>query len=146
LSQASNSSAVRNERTFNFSPPEIFAAFEHPERLARWWGPKGFTNTFQQFEFKVGGRWVSVMHGPTGANFQNESVFQEIQPDSRLVIEHTIAPWYRLTVTLTPGGDRTHLVWNQEFESPELAARMRPICEPANEQNLDRLQSLLENG
>jgi hypothetical protein len=46
-------------------------------------------------------------------------------------------------VTLTPRGDKTHLAWVQEYESPEVAARLRPICEPANEQNLDRLQALL---
>ena len=40
-------------------------------------------------------------------------------------------------------GDETYLAWVQEFESPEVAARMRAICEPANEQNLDRIESLL---
>jgi hypothetical protein len=50
---------------------------------------------------------------------------------------------FTLTVTLAARGDRTHLTWVQEFESPETAARLRPVCEPANEQNLDRLRSLL---
>jgi uncharacterized protein YndB with AHSA1/START domain len=42
----------------------VFAAFEQPDQLARWWGPKDFTKTFGQFEFKPGGRWVFVMRGP----------------------------------------------------------------------------------
>jgi hypothetical protein len=46
-------------------------------------------------------------------------------------------------VTLTPRGGQTHLAWVQEFESAEMAARMRPLSEPANEQNLDRLDALL---
>jgi hypothetical protein len=46
-------------------------------------------------------------------------------------------------VTLTDRGDQTRLGWVQEFESREAAAKMRRISEPANEQNLDRLQSLL---
>lgn len=46
---------------------------------------------------------------------------------------------------MTARGDKTHLVWVQEFESPEVAAKMRPISDTANEQNLDRLQSLLAN-
>ena len=121
----------------------VFAAFEQPDRLAHWWGPNGFTNTFEHFEFKPGGRWVFVMHGPNGANYANESVFREIQPDTRIVIEHVVKPWYRLTVTLTPRGEATHMAWVQEFESPEVAAKMRPLSETANEQNLDRLQSLL---
>ncbi len=46
-------------------------------------------------------------------------------------------------VTLTARGDKTHLAWAQEFESPEVAAKMRRFGDTANEQNLDRLQSLL---
>ena len=134
---------VRNERVLSASPRQIFAAFERPDCLARWWGPDGFTNTFEQFEFKPGGRWVFVMHGPTGANYPNDNVFREIQPDTRIVIEHVVNPRYRLTVTLMARGAQTHLAWEQEFESPEAAARMRPLCEPANEQNLDRLASAL---
>ena len=132
-------------RVIAASPRRIFAAFEQQAQLAQWWGPNGFTNTFEQFEFKPGGRWLFVMHGPDGAHYPNESVFREIQPDTRLVIEHVVAPWFRLTVTLTPAGNQTHLSWVQEFESPEFAERLRPICEPANEQNLDRLEALLES-
>ncbi|HEX8325105.1 MAG TPA: SRPBCC domain-containing protein [Tepidisphaeraceae bacterium] len=111
-------------------------------------GPKGFTNTFEQFDFTPGGRWVFVMHGPNGADYPNESVFREIQPDTRIVIEHVFRPWFKLTVTLAErrgkaDDDQTHLVWVQAFESPEMAAKLRPIVGPANEQNLDRLEALL---
>jgi uncharacterized protein YndB with AHSA1/START domain len=144
MSRANNSNAaLSTERVLSANPRKVFAAFEQPECLARWWGPNGFTNTFEHFEFKPGGRWVFVMHGPNGANYPNENVFREIQPDSKIVLEHVGKPWYRLTVTLTARGDQTLLAWVQEFESPEFAAKMRPLCEPANEQNLDRLESLL---
>lgn len=135
--------AVRTERVFSADARTVFAAFENPDRLARWWGPSGFTNTFERFEFVPGGRWVFAMHGPNGASYANESVFREIEPDTRIVIEHVVKPWYRLTVTLTDLGGATRLAWVQEFESPEVAAKMRRISEPANEQNLDRLQALL---
>jgi uncharacterized protein YndB with AHSA1/START domain len=144
MSQVSNPDAViGTERLLSVNPRRVFAAFEQPERLAQWWGPEGFTNTFEQFEFKTGGRWVFVMHGPDGANYPNASVFREIQPDTKIVIEHVVKPCFKLTVTLTAHGDETHLAWVQEFESPEVAARMRPLSMTANEQVLDRLQSLL---
>lgn len=144
MSQANDSiAALSTQRLLSASPRRIFAAFEQPLRLARWWGPDGFTNTFEQFEFKPGGRWLFVMHGPNGVDYPNESVFREIQPDTRIVLEHVVKPWFRLSVTLTPRGDQTHLAWVQEFESPEFAAKMRGVCEPANEQNLDRLEALL---
>jgi uncharacterized protein YndB with AHSA1/START domain len=149
VSQTNNpSAAVSTERVFSASPRKVFAAFEKPDQLARWWGPDGFTNTFEQFEFKPGGRWTFVMHGPNGANFANESIFGEIEPDARIVVEHVVKPWFKLTVTLTPRRDaaqseQTHLAWVQEFESPEVAATMRTLCGTANEQVLDRLQGLL---
>lgn len=140
------SAVIHTERVLPAHPRKVFVAFEQPELLALWWGPKGFTNTFEQFEFVPGGKWVFVMHGPNGANYANESVFREIQPDTRIVIEHVVNPWFRLTVTLTARGDETHLAWDQEFESPEVAAKMRPLGETANEQVLDRLHSVLTSG
>jgi len=119
MSQANfPNAAVSTQRVLSANPRKVFAAFEQPDQLAQWWGPKDFTNTFEQFEFKPGGRWVFVMHGPNGANYPNESVFWEIQPDTKIVIEHVVKPWYKLTVTLTARGDQTHLAWVQEFESP----------------------------
>ncbi|WP_088258474.1 SRPBCC domain-containing protein [Fimbriiglobus ruber] len=141
---ANNPNAVvSTERVLSVSPRDVFAVFERPDRLAQWWGPNGFRNTFEQFEFATGGRWNFVMHGPNGANYPNESVFREITPDTKIVIEHVSQPRFTLTVTLTAHGDKTHLAWVQEFESAEVAAKMRPICEPANEQNLDRLEAIL---
>jgi len=142
--QADNSEAAsRTERLLRVGPRQVFAAFERPDLLARWWGPSGFTNTFEQFAFKPGGRWVFVMHGPNGASYPNECVFREILPDARIVIDHVVAPLFTLTVNLTPEYGATRISWVQEFESPEVAARLRPIVDPANEQNLDRLQALL---
>lgn len=134
---------LSTERAFAAPPRRVFAAFEQPDQLALWWGPNGFTNTFEHFEFRAGGRWVFVMHGPNGASYPNECVFREIQSDTRIVIEHVVKPWYRLTVTLTARGVQTHLAWDQEFENPEVAAKMRPLCTIANEENLDRLEELL---
>lgn len=137
---------LRTERLLAASARNVFAAFENPAQLARWWGPSGFTNTFEQFDFRPGGRWVFVMHGPNGADYPNESVFREIERDARIVIEHVVQPVFTLTVVLTPRGDaQTHLDWAQAFDSAEVANKLRALVEPANEQNLDRLQAVLAN-
>lgn len=138
-----SSAAARTDRTFSFPPRKLFEAFEQADKFARWWGPKDFSNTFEKFEFKQGGRWVFAMHGPNGVNYANESVFREILTESRIVIEDISPPHFVLTVTLTARGDQTHLTWNQQFDDAEIAAKLRPIVVPANEQNLDRLQTLL---
>ena len=49
--------AFKTSRDIPASKTEIFAAFINSERLAKWWGPAGFTNTFKKFEFIPGGKW-----------------------------------------------------------------------------------------
>ena len=121
------------------SPPEqVFAAFQ-PERLARWWGPAGFTNTFDVCELKTGGRWSFTMHGPDGSSYPNESVFAEIEAPHRLVIQHVCAPLFSLTISLAPSATGTTVGWEQVFESADVAQQVAHIVVPANEQNLDRL-------
>ena len=117
---------------------QVFTVFQ-PEHLVRWWGPAGFTNTFQACEFKPGGRWSFIMHGPNGVNHPNESVFAEIEPPRKVVIQHVCEPKFKLTIELAPTGKETLLSWAQEFENSEVARHIEHIVVPANEQNLDRL-------
>ncbi len=122
------------------APPEaVFAAISDPQRLARWWGPEGFTNTFHTFEFRPGGEWKFTMHGPNGANYPNESEFSEIVANTRLVVRHISQPTFVLTITLSPSDGGTQVAWVQAFDDPAVAAAIRHIVEPSNEQNLDRL-------
>lgn len=123
------------------SPDQVFAAFSDPDRLARWWGPAGFTNTFDLCEFRSGGRWSFVMHGPDGGSYPNESVFAEVEPPRRVVVQHASRPRFRLTITLVPSAGGTTVSWVQTFEDAEVARRIEHIAVPANEQNLDRLSS-----
>jgi hypothetical protein len=124
-------------------PSAVFAALQNPVRLARWWGPDGFSNRFQVFEFQPGGRWVFDMVGPDGRVYPNASVFERIEPDRRVVIRHACAPFFTLTIALEPvvvqgeaHGTRVH--WTQVFDDPAVAQAVAPIVAPANEQNLDR--------
>lgn len=126
-------------RPLAHGPAEVFAAIQDPSRLARWWGPAGFTNTFSAFEFRPGGRWTFVMHGPDGTDYPNESRFQDIVTDRRVVVRHTCAPFFTLAIDLEPTAGGTLLRWAQDFDDPGVAASVRHIVEPANEQNLDRL-------
>lgn len=121
----------------------VFEAFRDPERLARWWGPKGFTNRFELFEPWIGGRWRYVMRGPGGGEYPNESRFEELGWPEQITIRHVSGPPFLLFVTLVDAGSRTRLTWRQVFESAEMCDRVRGIAVPANEENLDRLEAEL---
>jgi uncharacterized protein YndB with AHSA1/START domain len=119
---------------------EVFAAFRDGRRLARWWGPAGFTSSFDVFEFRPGGRWRFTLHGPDGQSYPNDSTFAELVEPSRVVIE---ASHFRLEVNLREAGGATDLEWRQVFPDAEHRQRVEAVCRPANEQNLDRLQAEL---
>ncbi len=129
----------RTSRDIPASPDQVFAAFSDPRRLARWWGPAGFTNSFKVCEFKPGGHWSFVMHGPNEVDYPNENIFEEVEPARKVVVRHASNPEYRLVIILTPSTGGTTISWAQTFDNPETASRIESIVVPANEQNLDRL-------
>lgn len=131
----------KTTRLFSAPAEAVFAAFESPSRLARWWGPDGFSNTFEVFEFKPGGLWRFTMHGPDGSNYPNESTFVSIEPAHEISLKHLSQPHFKLTITLASTASGTLVTWEQVFEDAAIAANIRHIVEPANEQNLDRWQA-----
>ncbi|MDB5294263.1 MAG: polyketide cyclase [Phycisphaerales bacterium] len=131
----------RTSREIPASPEQVFAAISDPQRLARWWGPAGFTNTFGTCEFAPGGRWSFVMHGPDGKSYPNENVFAEIDPPTKVVVRHASEPRFLLTVTLASSAGGTTVSWAQAFDDAETARRIEHIVVPANDQNLDRLSA-----
>ncbi|WP_414659912.1 SRPBCC domain-containing protein [Horticoccus sp. 23ND18S-11] len=136
-------STFHTTRELPVSPAQVFAAIQDPSRLARWWGPNGFTNTFEQFEFKPDGKWVFTMNGPDGRQYRNESVFGPIVRDRQVVIHHVSAPKFVLTISLERTAAGTLVIWDHVFDDPAVAEAVRPIVEPGNEQNLDRLAALV---
>jgi uncharacterized protein YndB with AHSA1/START domain len=131
-------------RVFDSPRELVYAAFSDPLALAAWWGPQGFSNSFQEFDFRPGGAWRYVMHAPDGTDSEHESVFVDVVAPERIVFRH-LRPMheYRASILLTEQNGRTGLVWKMLFESVAECQRVRPFVVPANEQNLDRLQAHL---
>jgi uncharacterized protein YndB with AHSA1/START domain len=132
-------STFRHSRAIPAAPAAVFAAFSDPARLARWWGPDGFSNSFDTFEFRRGGRWLFTMRGPDGANYPNQSEFLEIVPHSLIRIRHVNLPHFELSISLEPRATGTLVSWVGVFENHEFGEKMRQFLETANEQNLNRL-------
>ena len=143
MAQDTSDREIVNSRKLMHPVERIFEAFSDPDKLAVWWGPKGFKNTFHRFEFKPGGQWLFTMHSPDGRDFENESVFKAIIEPTGIVMEHICAPKFVLEISLTdiPGG--TQLLWTQRFETAEMRDRVVRYAGNGNEENLDRLESVL---
>lgn len=121
----------------------VFKAWTDPNHLMHWWGPKGFTNTFHEFDLKPGGAWRFVMHGPDGDNYENESVFVEVVTPERIVFQHVSAPRFRVTATFADQAGKTKLTWRMLFDSVSECERVKRFAVGANEENLDRLEAQL---
>jgi uncharacterized protein YndB with AHSA1/START domain len=135
--------ALTTSRVVAASPARVYEAFEDPKQLARWWGPNGFTSTFETFDFREGGAWKFVLHGPDGKNYPNMNRFVELVPAERMRLQHVEGHWFELTVTLTPEGHKTRIGWRQQFANEEELLLVRDYVIPANEENLDRLEAVL---
>lgn len=135
---------MRTGRVLPHPPDRVFDAIADPGQLARWWGPRGFTNTFGVFEFVPGGRWIFQMHGPDGHTWDNSSIFQGIEPGRQVVVRHDCAPLFTLTISLAAVDGGTALDWVQTFDDVATADAVRARCSEGNEDNLDRLSAVLD--
>lgn len=122
----------------------VWRAFGEPNLLARWWGPQGFRNTFEEFDLRPGGAWRFVMHGPDGTEYRMAKEFVEVAPPERIVMRHD-QPMHSFTMTIAldevAGG--TRLTWRMRFDAAEDARVAREAITAANEQNFDRLEAQL---
>lgn len=128
------------------TPSEIFSAISNPDRIARWWGPSGFSNTIHEFDLRPGGRWLLTMHGPDGKDYPNESRFLHIVPGQIFEIEHFSGHHFVLTLELQVQGDATEVRWQQTFDTVEHYQRIAGFVAGANEQNLERLAAEVQRG
>jgi uncharacterized protein YndB with AHSA1/START domain len=62
----------------------VFRAWTEARHLERWFGPRGFTTTTNAFEFRPGGVWDFVMHGPDGTAYPNWIQWREIVVPERI--------------------------------------------------------------
>jgi uncharacterized protein YndB with AHSA1/START domain len=130
-------------RVFDAPRELVFRAWTQPDHVIKWWGPKGFTNTFQEFDARPGGKWRLVMHGPNGADYPGEFHFVEIAGPERLVLDHVTQPKFRLTVLFEDVAGKTKITFRQLFDTPQTYRSVRHLAVAGNEQNFDKLAAEL---
>ena len=102
----------------------VFEAFTEVRHLSRWWGPAGFTTTTRAFEFRVGGEWDFVMHGPDGTDYTEWISWTEIVPPERIALLHGESRGdpnaFESVLTFAPDGAATRIEMRTVFPTKEL--------------------------
>ena len=132
-----------SSRFFPHSRQRVFEAFSDPQQLTLWFGPNGFTSSFEKFDFRIGGEWGFMFHGPNGTDYPNQSTFIEIVRNERIVYDHVSLPNFQMTMTLAEEDGGTRFTWCMAFATAQLCETLKPVCVPANEENFDRLATHL---
>jgi uncharacterized protein YndB with AHSA1/START domain len=127
----------------------VFAAYTDVRHLAHWWGPHGFSTTTRAFEFRPGGVWDFIMHGPDGAAYPNRIEWREIVPPERIVYLHGEGAddprAFVSTVTLVERDGATEITMRTVFptreQRQEVVERYHAI--EGGQQTLSRLAAYL---
>lgn len=135
---------IISKRIINFPKELVYSAWTEPEHLKNWWGPKGFTNTFNEFDLRPGGKWSFIMHGPDKGNYANECEFLRVEKPDFLSWKRFSKPLFHVAVSFEAVSDNeTKIVFKMIFDTPEECNKLKPYVVDKNEENFDKLETEL---
>lgn len=126
-------------RLFDAPVGRVYKAWSDPVHLANWWGPKGFTNTFPEFDLQPGGHWRFVMHGPEAGHYKNECMFLMVEPEKRLIWNRITQPLFQVVVLFEALEKQTKVTFKMVFETEQECTKLRKFVPEKNEENFDKL-------
>ncbi|MDQ0378145.1 SRPBCC family protein [Amycolatopsis thermophila] len=119
---------------YGAAPDRVWRVWEDPRKLERWWGPPTWPATFEQHDFKVGGRAAYFMTGPDGTKAHGWWQITAIDAPNRLEFDDGFAddrgeptseiPPIHCTVTLEPHGGGTRMTTVSSFAGVEHLEKM----------------------
>ncbi|HET6329435.1 MAG TPA: SRPBCC family protein [Holophagaceae bacterium] len=121
----------------------VWKVWTDPQHLVHWWGPNGFTNSFETYDFRPGGEWRFVMHGADGTDYPNHSVFVEIVEPERIVLDHLSGPRFRMEAAFEDRGGKTALSFRATFATEKDYEAVKGFAIEGNRQTLSRLEDLV---
>jgi len=69
------------------SPKEwVFKAWTEPEKIKKWWGPKGFTAPVVKVDLRPGGKYLYAMQDSSGKKYWSGGVFKKVDAPNRIVV------------------------------------------------------------
>jgi uncharacterized protein YndB with AHSA1/START domain len=109
------------ERSYPTTPQRVFAAFSDPSKKSRWFA-EGGGSVMEEFEmdFRVGGVERTRFRFNEGPACTNETIYQDIVPNRRVVFAYTMAlgdkriSSSQATVELLPAEKGTELIFTEQ--------------------------------
>lgn len=122
----------------------VWKVWTEAEHIVNWWGPKGHTNTIHKMDFTEGGEWKLTMEGPDGKKYPNRSLYKEIIPFRKIVMEH-FNPHFIATILFEEKDEETEIDWSLLFDTAadyNIIVKTFKADEGLN-QNIEKLESYL---
>jgi len=144
--------AITRTRTFDAPRELVFRMWTESAHLARWWGPKGFTNPVCEADARPGGALRIVMRAPDGTEYPMRGEFREVVPPERLVVTNFAVDAEDrpildglTTVSFSEAGGKTMIVVETRAAGiARIVAGMLDGMEIGWSQSLDRLQDYVD--
>ena len=146
-------------RVFDAPRNVVFEAWTMPQRVMRWWGPKGFTCPVCEIDLRPAGVYFNCMRAPDGRDYWSRGVYRQIVKPERIVCTDTFADekgdtvspgqygmsadWpveALVEVTFTEHAGKTRLTLRH---SPIKPGRERDMCEQGWSESLEKLADYL---
>ena len=136
-------------RVFEAPRELVFEACSKCEHLEKWWGPRRFTQTVCEMDFRPGGAWRFVQRDTDGNEFAFRGEYREIVPPDRIVqtFEFAGMPGHASveTLTLVERDGKTTLTATSVFDSVEdRDGVLQSGMEAGARETWDRLAELLK--
>jgi uncharacterized protein YndB with AHSA1/START domain len=71
-------------RVFDAPAHLVWEAMTKPEHVARWYGPRKTKVVACEMDFRVGGKWKTVLRMPEGGDAEFSGEFLEIDPQKKV--------------------------------------------------------------
>ncbi len=142
------SNEIKLIRVYDAPLPMLWDAWANSDKISKWWGPRGFSLTTHNKDFKSGGHWNYTMHGPDGINYPNITHYLEVEKYSHLVYDHGASadqpPMFRVQVHFSDLKGKSKMEMALILPTPEAAEETRKFIKSASgDSTWDRLSEFL---
>ena len=149
------------KRSFKATKSAVWSAYSEAEKLAKWWGPKGWTTEVLSMDFKVGGFWLYKMtcRDESQGEWFNQSscgkgVYDMIQPEDTFAytdyftdengVETPGMPASRTVTELVENDGKTTVTCTTDFGSEEALSQVMAMgMQEGFDQTWDNLETFL---